>query len=79
MTNEQVNHLSFALPSPCMGICEMDAERKYCRGCLRTIPEIKVWSTASEQEKWDILQQLKIRRREHGMVSKASERPRRRG
>lgn len=40
----------------------MDAERRYCKGCLRTIPEIKIWGTASEEEKWAILQQLKTRR-----------------
>ncbi|MGI9462031.1 MAG: DUF1289 domain-containing protein [Alphaproteobacteria bacterium] len=66
------------LPSPCVGVCKMDDERRYCNGCLRSIPEIKIWSTASEQQKHHILQALKIRRRERGIVSAASLKPRRR-
>ena len=79
MTDPQINHLPFALPSPCVGVCEMDAARRYCKGCLRTIPEIKIWSTASEEQKWAIVQELKTRRHERDGVPPRRERPRRRG
>lgn len=31
-------------PSPCISVCRMDAEGRYCEGCLRTIDEIRAWS-----------------------------------
>ena len=43
------------VPSPCVSVCRMDAERVFCIGCLRTIPEIAGWSrsdTASKRSVW---------------------------
>ena len=34
------------VPSPCVSVCRMDADRVFCIGCLRTIPEITEWSRA---------------------------------
>lgn len=51
------------LPSPCIGVCQMDANRQFCKGCLRTIPEIRAWATADEATKQAILQELKQRRK----------------
>lgn len=31
--------------SPCIGLCQMDAQRRYCMGCHRTLNEIAGWST----------------------------------
>ena len=31
--------------SPCIGLCQMDAQRRYCTGCRRTLNEIAGWST----------------------------------
>ena len=28
------------LPSPCQSVCVMDEASGWCRGCLRTLPEI---------------------------------------
>ena len=39
------------LPSPCMGLCRMDAESGLCRGCLRTIDEIIRWGQADDAYK----------------------------
>ncbi|KQQ32754.1 Fe-S oxidoreductase [Duganella sp. Leaf126] len=39
------------VPSPCVSLCKMDAERQYCTGCLRTLDEIMAWSTADEAYK----------------------------
>lgn len=39
------------VPSPCIGICRMDAKTGLCEGCARTIDEIANWSTASDDWK----------------------------
>lgn len=39
------------VPSPCISVCKMDAQRVYCLGCLRTIEEIRAWSTLSDADK----------------------------
>jgi uncharacterized protein len=49
--------------SPCLGICLMDPATRMCRGCLRTIDEIRAWYEASAAEKRAILARLDARRR----------------
>jgi predicted Fe-S protein YdhL (DUF1289 family) len=49
-------------PSPCLGICLMDPRTRMCRGCLRTIDEIRSWYDASDAEKRAILGRLAARR-----------------
>lgn len=39
------------LPSPCIGVCVMDAASGLCSGCQRTIDEIIDWGVASEERK----------------------------
>lgn len=48
--------------SPCIGICRMDGDNRYCAGCLRTIDEIAAWSTATEEMRWSILHLVEERR-----------------
>jgi uncharacterized protein len=48
--------------SPCLGICLMDPATRMCRGCLRTIEEIRGWYEASAAEKRAILARLAMRR-----------------
>lgn len=50
------------VPSPCVSLCKMDAERRYCMGCLRTIDEIVNWSKADDDYKRGVW--AEIRRRE---------------
>ena len=48
------------VPSPCVSVCRMDAQRDFCEGCLRSIDEIRLWSTASDLEKkavWALIAQ----------------------
>ena len=42
----------------------MDPVTRTCRGCLRTIDEIRIWYEASAAEKRLILTRLEARRRE---------------
>jgi uncharacterized protein len=48
--------------SPCVKVCVMDAERRYCAGCLRTLDEIARWGTMSDQERAEVLARLPARR-----------------
>ena len=52
--------------SPCLGICLMDPATRMCRGCLRTVEEIRAWYEASAAEKRAILARLELRRRNLG-------------
>lgn len=37
-----------SVPSPCVSVCRMDAERRFCQGCLRSIDEIRQWRDAGD-------------------------------
>lgn len=50
------------VPSPCTGICKINARSGLCEGCFRTLDEIAVWSGASEDEKRAVW--MEIRKRE---------------
>ena len=52
--------------SPCISICEMDQARGVCKGCYRTLEEIATWSRMDNQQRWDIVQSLRDRRRALG-------------
>lgn len=49
-------------PSPCTGVCEIDAATGFCRGCLRTIDEITGWRDADDRARGDITRRLAARR-----------------
>ncbi|MCK8516558.1 DUF1289 domain-containing protein [Methylonatrum kenyense] len=44
--------------SPCVGRCQMDAQRQYCQGCRRTLAEIAGWSTMDIASRRRVLQEL---------------------
>ncbi|WP_144157865.1 DUF1289 domain-containing protein [Paraburkholderia sp. BCC1885] len=46
------------VPSPCINVCRMDKASGWCEGCLRTIDEIRGWSSYDDTTKravWDTL------------------------
>ncbi|HEV3422754.1 MAG TPA: DUF1289 domain-containing protein [Paraburkholderia sp.] len=46
------------VPSPCINVCKMDQATGWCEGCLRTLDEIRGWSTyddAAKRAVWDAL------------------------
>jgi len=49
------------ITSPCLKVCVMDAEQRYCAGCLRTLAEIAGWGEMSEDEQAAVLAQLPAR------------------
>ncbi|PKU25231.1 DUF1289 domain-containing protein [Telmatospirillum siberiense] len=52
-----------AAPSPCVDICKIVQRTGHCRGCGRTVAEIRVWKMASDEEKEAILARLPERLR----------------
>ncbi len=47
------------VPSPCISVCQMDPARVFCIGCLRTLDELRVWSTldnAGKRAVWQLIE-----------------------
>jgi predicted Fe-S protein YdhL (DUF1289 family) len=49
------------IETPCVNICRMDAENRYCIGCFRTLEELKSWSQMTEAERAAVMAQLESR------------------
>ena len=49
------------VPSPCIGVCKMDAAHGWCAGCFRTIPELTQWSSAGNELKRQVWIEIKQR------------------
>lgn len=50
------------IPSPCVGVCELDLGSGLCRGCLRNGEEIAAWRDARDAERLEILRRIEARR-----------------
>lgn len=50
------------IDSPCIGVCEIDGDTGFCRGCYRTVDEIAVWRDANPDVKVAILDRISARR-----------------
>ncbi|QGN55124.1 DUF1289 domain-containing protein [Novosphingobium sp. Gsoil 351] len=48
-------------PSPCTGVCRIDAGADWCSGCRRTLDEIAAWPSARAAFKRDVLARLATR------------------
>lgn len=46
------------VPSPCVGICDLDPADDVCRGCGRTIDEIAEWGAADDARRRAILERI---------------------
>lgn len=46
------------IPSPCTGVCRIDAQTALCAGCARTLDEIAAWSRLSPAERSAVLAEL---------------------
>ncbi|WP_198014422.1 DUF1289 domain-containing protein [Leptospira fainei] len=57
--------------SPCIKLCQMDPITGLCEGCFRTLQEIGMWTSYSEEERKQIRIELQ-RRRESISPSNAS-------
>lgn len=55
-----------AVPSPCTGVCRIDARTALCAGCSRTLDEIATWSRLSDEAKSLVWADLPRRRADGG-------------
>lgn len=60
------------VPSPCVSVCRMDAERVLCIGCLRTISEIAGWSRADAASKRGVWHAIALRASAHADLLRAT-------
>ena len=49
---------STPVASPCINICQIDERNSLCRGCRRTLDEIRAWSLYDDDERRALWQQL---------------------
>lgn len=49
------------VPSPCVSVCRMTADRSQCQGCYRTLDELRAWSGASDGYKRSVWRQVMLR------------------
>jgi predicted Fe-S protein YdhL (DUF1289 family) len=47
--------------SPCTGVCVLDENAGWCRGCRRTLDEIAAWRDMTQDEQRAVLQKLPAR------------------
>lgn len=59
---ERMKSLAEGPPSPCISICQMDERTNLCKGCHRTIDEIREWIITPPAERHRILAELEKRR-----------------
>ena len=58
------------IPSPCVGVCQINASTKYCLGCWRTLKEVAHWSRYSNDEKEILMTELTERQKLHGSTKR---------
>jgi predicted Fe-S protein YdhL (DUF1289 family) len=49
------------VPSPCSGVCRIDAASGRCEGCLRTLDEIAGWSRMEDAGKRRVWRTIGLR------------------
>ncbi len=50
------------IETPCLKICLLDARGQYCLGCYRTRAEVGDWSSMSDEERANVMDQLAARK-----------------
>jgi hypothetical protein len=49
------------IASPCVGVCQIDRETRFCLGCWRTIEEIAHWARYGDPQRLEVLERLRER------------------
>ena len=49
------------VPSPCVSVCCLNAERTYCEGCFRTLDDIRIWAQADNLHRRRIWREALVR------------------
>ena len=58
MKRENPDHVT----SPCISVCELDANGRMCVGCFRTLDEIAAWGSLDASGRRRILAELPARK-----------------
>ena len=58
---EQIDDEPREVPSPCIGVCDLDPYLGWCIGCYRTVPEIASWPRLLPAEKRRLIERLELR------------------
>lgn len=53
--------------SPCVGVCSIDRETRFCLGCWRSMEEIAHWSRYDDPRRLEVLEALRQRQSEAGV------------
>lgn len=53
--------------SPCVGVCSIDRETRFCLGCWRSMEEIAHWSRYDDPRRLEVLDTLRQRQTEAGV------------
>ncbi|WP_180993205.1 DUF1289 domain-containing protein [Leptospira inadai] len=53
--------------SPCIKLCQMDPVTGLCEGCFRTLQEIGMWTSYSEEERKQI--RIELQKRKESIAS----------
>ena len=56
------------VPSPCVGLCTINAKSELCDGCFRTMDEIREWIIMPREEKLEALEAIKQRKVKLGIA-----------
>lgn len=46
------------MKSPCIDVCAFDGRTGWCRGCGRTVPEIRAWKKAQPHQQRRVVAEL---------------------
>jgi predicted Fe-S protein YdhL (DUF1289 family) len=50
------------METPCVDICQIDRQTRLCRGCARSIEEITMWASLTDEERRRIMSELDARK-----------------
>ncbi len=57
------------IASPCVKVCIMDEDDRYCRGCRRTLGEIARWTQMTDAERAAVIGELSARQPRGGTLA----------
>ncbi len=64
------------VPSPCVGVCQIDRETRFCLGCWRSMEEIAHWSRYDDPTRLEVIERLRQRQDAAGVNRRRSNRRR---
>lgn len=57
-----------SVPSPCVGLCTLNAKTELCDGCFRSMDEIREWIIMPREEKLEALDEIQLRKKKLGIA-----------